>query len=122
MIHGAGIDIIEIERIRRCVTRYGHRFLDRLFTRREQEYCESHVDSAPHFAGRFAAKEAVVKALGTGFGKEAHWLDIEILNNPKGKPTVQLSSTLQGQFPSARIVLSISHCKDLATALAIWTT
>jgi holo-[acyl-carrier protein] synthase len=118
MTEGCGIDIIEIDRIRESITRHGQHFLDRLFTR-EQDYCLKHSDAAPHFAGFFSAKEAIVKALGTGFGEYAHWLEIEIVHDTLGKPTVQLSQTLQQHFHSPMIMISISHCKQYATAIAI---
>jgi holo-[acyl-carrier protein] synthase len=118
-LQGCGIDIIEIDRIRESITRHGQHFLDRLFTQREQDYCLKHRDSAPHFAGHFSAKEAVVKALGTGFGEQAHWLEIEIVHDALGKPTIQLSQALQQRFQSPLIMISISHCKEYATAIAI---
>ena len=121
MIHGSGIDIIEVSRIRKALQRYGQRFLDRLFSSKEQNYCLRHQDASPHFAGRFAAKEAIVKALGTGFGSEVHWLDIEILNDALGKPVVHFSTRLRKPYLNANILLSISHCKEYATAMAIWT-
>jgi holo-[acyl-carrier protein] synthase len=119
MIHGVGTDIIEIKRIEASITRFGQRFLDRLFTTNEQAYCLSHRDPHPRFAGRFAAKEAVVKALGTGFRDGISWLDIEILNDSQGKPSAILSPELQEAFNSPKIHLSISHCRDYATAFAV---
>lgn len=112
---GLGSDIIEVERIEESIEKHGERFLDRLFTPQEQEYCLKYRDSARHFAGRFAAKEAIVKALGTGFGEEIGWLDIEILNDPKGKPIAKLKDF------TGTLELTISHCKAYALAVAIWT-
>jgi len=120
MIYGIGTDIIELERIEDSIGRFGQRFLDRIFTQDEQAYCLRHKDSLRHFSGRFAAKEAIVKALGTGFRDGIGWLDIEIINNAHGKPEVQLSSELKGLFDSPTIHLSISHGRDYATAMAIW--
>lgn len=119
-INGIGNDIIEIERVAHILDRYGAHFLDKLFTAKEQNYCLKYKDSIPHFAGRFAAKEAVVKAFGIGFGKQASWHDIEILNDAYGKPFVVLSEDLDLQFKSPKLLLSISHCKLYATAIAIW--
>lgn len=119
MIHGVGTDIIEVKRIEQSIERFGQRFLDRIFNFDEQTYCLHHRDSARHFAGRFAAKEAIVKALGTGFRDGIGWLDIEILNNDQGKPVVKLSPRLKEQFNSPNIHLSISHGRDYATAFAI---
>jgi holo-[acyl-carrier protein] synthase len=118
---GLGNDIVEIDRIRKAIDAHGIRLLNRLFTKKEQDYCLKHQDPIPHFAGRFSAKEAIVKALGSGFGKHASWLDIEILNGPKGKPEVRLSPRVMKQFKNPKIILSISHCETFATAVAIWT-
>lgn len=120
MIHGIGTDIIEVKRIGESIERFGQRFLDRIFSFDEQAYCLHHRDASRHFAGRFAAKEAIVKALGTGFRDGIGWLDIEIVNNAQGKPVAHLSLRLQEQFNSPMIHLSISHGRDYATAFAIW--
>jgi holo-[acyl-carrier protein] synthase len=116
---GVGNDIIEVDRIREGIATHGARFLSRLFTLKEQEYCLNHQDSAPRFAGRFAAKEAIVKALGVGFGEEISWLDIEILSNDAGMPIVHLSKGANEKFRHPKILLSISHCKLFATAIAL---
>ena len=118
-ILGIGTDIIEIERIRDNLTQESERFLNRLFTPAEQAYCAQHKDSAPHVAGRFCAKEAIVKALGVGVGAVASWLDIEILNDAAGKPIVHLSPKLQKNYPASHVLVSISHCRLYATATAI---
>lgn len=119
MIQGLGTDIIEIGRIHEALERHGNRFLDRLFTEKEKAYCFRYKDSATRFAGRFAAKEAILKALGTGESPEATWKEIEILNNEQGKPEVFLSSRLQETYSVANVLLSISHCDSYATATAI---
>lgn len=112
---GLGSDIIEVERIEASIQRYGDRFLERLFTTAEQAYCNRFRDAARHYAGRFAAKEAIAKALGTGFGDQLSWLDIEILNDEQGKPIPHLrEGILKGTLE-----LSISHCKAYALAVAI---
>ena len=121
-ILGIGNDIIEIERIRKSMKAHGARFLSKLFSTKEQEYCLKHRDAAIHFAGRFSAKEAIVKALGTGFGEQASWLDIEILNEESGKPYVYFSSSIQKKLADTKMHISISHCKLYATAFAIWTS
>ena len=120
MITGIGIDLTEIERIRAAIARHGNRFLDRLFTLKEQQYALSHRDPVPTFAGRFAAKEAIAKALGVGIGAELAWTDIEILNIATGKPEVQLSENVQATFGRPQLLISISHSKTHATAIAIW--
>lgn len=119
MIHGIGTDIIEVKRIDESIERFGQRFLDRIFSLDEQAYCLHHKDASRHFAGRFAAKEAIVKALGTGFRDGIGWLDIEITNDHHGKPVAQLSVKLKETFDSPLIHLSISHGRDYATAFAI---
>lgn len=118
---GLGNDIIEIERIRLSIERHGQHFLNRLFTQNEQDYCYKFKDPVPHFAGRFAAKEAIAKALGTGFGAEVSWHDIEILGDERGKPMVHLSGTAKNRFNNPRILISISHSTSHATAVALWT-
>ncbi len=122
MILGIGNDIIEIERIRSSIEKYGEKFLNKMFTSAEQKYCLSHKkDPAKNFAGRFAAKEAFVKALGTGFREGVSWLDIEILNDEKGKPQVSVSPKLTKQTKNSNFFISISHCRDYATAMVVIT-
>jgi holo-[acyl-carrier protein] synthase len=119
MIKGVGNDIIEIKRIEGSIHRHGQRFLDKVFTPAEQDYCLRHNDSERHFAGRFAAKEAVLKALGTGLRDGISWLDIDIHNDEYGKPFATFSHHIDEQFGTPQIQLSISHCKEFATAIAI---
>lgn len=115
---GLGTDIIEIKRIAAAIERHGERFLRALFSENEKNYCQRYKDPAPHFAGRFAAKEAILKALGTGVQKDIGWLDIEIIGDTHGKPEVHLSERMRKNFPKAIFLLSISHCKEYATATA----
>ena len=121
MIIGIGNDIIEIERIRKSIDTHGLRLLSKLFTTKEQDYCLKYKDPVPHFAGRFSAKEAVVKALGTGFGEHATWLDIEVLNDSMGKPCVSFSNHMEKNLKGTTMMVSISHCQLYVTAFAIWT-
>lgn len=118
-ILGLGNDIIEVARIEAILARHGQHFLDKLFTLDEQTYCLKHQDAARHLAGRFAAKEAVVKAIGTGFREGTGWLDIEILNNDEGKPVVHLSKALKELLGNLEVLISISHCKEYASAVAL---
>ena len=111
-----GNDIIEIERIKDIMDRYGSHFLDRIFTSKEQDYCAMKPQS---FAGRYAAKEAIVKALGTGIGALISWHDMEILNDENGKPLVFFSEKVKKKFNSFNIDISISHCRKYASAVAI---
>ena len=120
MTKGLGSDIIEIHRMRSSIERHGQHFLNRLFSQREQDYCFKFQDPAPHFTGKFAAKEAVAKALGTGFGAHLSWHDLEILNDEKGKPVVHFSNTAKERFSNPIILISVTHCTDYAVAVAIW--
>lgn len=112
MIIGTGIDIIEIPRIKKAVEAWGERFLSRVFNPEEIAYAQKHTVPYPHYAGRFAAKEAVYKALGD---RSLMWKDLTIVNDPDGKPTCHLNST---SF-KGRIYLSISHSKFYAVAGAV---
>lgn len=119
MIFGIGTDIIEISRVAKSIQRLGQHFLDRLFTHREQEYCLKYKAAERHFAGRFAAKEAIAKALGTGMGDKVNWLDIEIVNGATGAPTVILSDKVMAHFPGITVQISISHNHEAAIAFAL---
>lgn len=120
IIRGIGSDIIEVSRIRESLERHGDHFTTKLFTEAEQEYCYGRNDPAPVFAGHFAAKEAIAKSLGTGFGKTLAWLDIEISHDPLGKPIVSLCPSLRDYFSNPIIHLTISHCHEYATATALY--
>lgn len=119
MVQNLGNDIIEVSRIQANFEKYGQRFLDRIFNLEEQEYCLRFKDPAPHLAGRFAAKEAIAKALGTGLGSKLSWLDITVKNNEQGAPTVHLSTRAKFLFNNPKILISISHCREYASAVAI---
>ncbi len=115
---GIGTDIIEIERIELAISRSGQQFLDRVFTPAEQEYCGGKVHC---LAGRFAAKEAVLKALGTGL-RGLRWTNIEVLPNYLGKPEVKLSERaleLAESMDISKILVSISHDRGRAVAFAV---
>lgn len=114
MIRGVGIDIIEVERIRKMIEQYGDRFLKRILTDNEIDYCSKFSKPHLHFAGRFASKEAYAKAIGTGVGKEFSWKDVEILNNEKGKPYI--IHLKQNNFTHLHFEISISHTEDYACA------
>ncbi len=117
MIKGIGTDIIELDRIAKAIERQGKAFVERLFTPSEERPFDA--SSTAYYAGRFAAKEAVVKALGTGF-RGISWHDIEILSDPLGKPYVKLSVKAQERFNNPQLLISISHSKTCATAFCIW--
>jgi holo-[acyl-carrier protein] synthase len=122
-ILGHGIDIIETARIRHSIEEHGQRFLDRVYTPAEQAYCaKNRKRYHEHLAGRFAAKEAVLKVLGTGWRGGIAWTDIEILPEPSGQPKIQLSGECLRIAQQLRITqwhVSISHIETHATASAI---
>ena len=114
-----GTDLIEIERIRRSLARYA-RFRERCFTEAEQAYCDSRPNPAESYAGRFAGKEAVGKALGFGVARAFAWKEIEIVGRPK--PAVRLSGRLAERasaIGAAAVDLSMTHSRELAQAVAI---
>jgi len=122
MIIGTGIDIVEIARFRKILKGAGERFLVRVFTREEQRFCLKRKDSAPHFAVRFAAKEAVFKALETGWAKGVTWLDVEVLRQEMGAPSVLLHGATQeiaALKGVERVHLSLTHTDNWAAATAI---
>jgi holo-[acyl-carrier protein] synthase len=122
-ILGHGIDIVETARIRAMVERHGQHFLDRVFTPAEQAYCDANPKRRfEHLAGRFAAKEAVLKVLGTGWRGGIAWTDIEVAKQVSGQPTVRLTgecARVAEQLGICRWHLSISHIETHATASAI---
>jgi holo-[acyl-carrier protein] synthase len=120
IIRGLGHDILEIERFRKTFKTHGDRLIQRIFTPREQTYCLKYSDPIPHFAARFSAKESIVKALGTGIGETVSWLDIEIINDEKGKPNVHLSEKLNTHFKHPHLMLSMSHCDHYVSTVAIF--
>ncbi|SPN73457.1 Holo-[acyl-carrier-protein] synthase,4'-phosphopantetheinyl transferase,3-oxoacyl-[acyl-carrier protein] reductase,holo-[acyl-carrier-protein] synthase,4'-phosphopantetheinyl transferase superfamily [Chlamydia serpentis] len=117
IIH-TGTDIIEISRIRNALSVHGKRLLNRIFTEREQTYCLQKTDPVPSLAGRFAGKEAVAKALGTGIGGVVAWKDIEIFIIGQ-RPEVALPLRVYAEIGITKVILSISHCKQYAVATAI---
>lgn len=119
MIIGIGCDLIEIERFRKAMARTGEPLLTRLFSPEEITYCKRNIDPAFCFSGRFAAKEALAKALGTGIGASLSWQDMEILNDEAGKPTVIWHIPVQGRFGVTKTHISITHSHSAAMAFAI---
>lgn len=120
-MNAIGCDIIEIDRIAQVLERHPASFLKKTFTQNEQDYCLKRNPPERHFAGRFAAKEAVAKALGCGFGKDLSFLDVEIRNDDTGKPFVTLSESAAERFNHPEILISISHAKSYATAFSLIT-
>ena len=122
MIIGLGTDIVEIDRVRSMIDRHGDAFLKRCFTEREIEYADRHRDAAVRFAGRWAAKEAVVKVLGTGFVKGITFHDIEVLPMETGQPRIELTGgagDIAIQMGIGSVLITISHAKLYATATAV---
>ena len=122
MILGTGIDIIEVERIRASHEKFGKRFTRRILLAAEIEYCLQHKDPAPFLAARFAAKEAVSKAFGTGICAKLGWHDIEVAKHDSGEPYVVLHGKgldLLDERGGDLVHLSISHTAQHATAMAI---
>lgn len=118
---GVGVDVVEIERIRVLVERYGDRFVQRVFTEAERNYCESRRDAAACYAARFAAKESVLKAMGTGLAG-CRWTDVEVVRNAAGRPAAALhggASILAGQRQVSRVLISLSHDRAHAMAFAV---
>jgi holo-[acyl-carrier protein] synthase len=119
MILGSGVDLVEVGRIQHSVERYGARFLNRIFTPAEQEYCLRKRAAAESFAARFAAKEAAAKALGTGMSRGVHWLEIEVVREPSGKPGVvfhENAARIAADLGVERAALSLTHTAALAMA------
>lgn len=123
MIVGLGLDIAEVDRIEEAIARHGAPFLERLFTPAEASYCERHKNRYERYAARFAAKEAAMKALGTGWSRGVRWRDIEVAREPGGKPTLHLAGVarqIADQLGVKRISLTITHSGNLALAQVIF--
>lgn len=118
MVVGIGTDIIDIKRIREILEKFGDKFYSRILTDKEIEYCKSFSKPELHLAGRYAAKEAYSKAIGTGVGKEFSWKDIEIINDKKGKPVIH-QIVDRGYF-LYKFQVSISHTDEYACAVVIF--
>lgn len=117
-----GIDLIECERIAAIMDRHGDRFMRRVLTATERERAAAFADPTPHVAGRFAAKEAVLKMLGTGWRGRIQWTDIEITNDPLGRPQVTLGGECEriaDKLGIKHVLLSITHTAHYASASVI---
>ena len=121
-VYGIGIDVVEVTRIADAITRHGEPFLARLFTPAERAYCDTKSVPALYYAARFAAKEAVSKALGTGIGSHASWLDLEVVHDARGAPQLALGATAAAFAKDHGIIdikISLTHARDYAAAVAI---
>ena len=117
-----GIDLVDFPRIKQMVQRHGERFLNRVFTQTEQQYAQTNKNSIEKLAGRFAAKEAVLKLMGTGWTGKIAWTDIEITNNPLGRPNVALCGEVKKiaeKLGIKHISISITHTANFAIASAV---
>jgi holo-[acyl-carrier protein] synthase len=124
-IIGLGTDIVECLRIAQMIERHGELFIGRVYTAHEIEYCSSRKSATQHFAGRWAAKEAVLKAMGTGWIRGITWKDVEIRSQPGRRPTIALAGGARDvceQLGVAQMLISISHCRHYATACALAVT
>ncbi|MGM0436778.1 MAG: holo-ACP synthase [Bacillota bacterium] len=121
MIYGTGIDIVEVKRVESIIKCWEDKFLNRIFTENEIKYCQKKSNPFPHFAARFATKEAVAKMFGTGLGK-INWKDIEVINKEKGKPYLHFSGGAKKEAVKNNIKnvhLSLSHEKEYAIAQVV---
>jgi holo-[acyl-carrier protein] synthase len=122
MIVGTGIDIAEVPRIAQSIERFGERFLQRIFTPGEIRYCDSKANRVERYAARFAAKEAAMKALGTGWNHGVRWRDCEVTRMPGGRPTLSFhgkAAEFAAKLGTKNIALSLTHTKEQAMAQVI---
>ena len=122
MIVGTGIDIAEVPRIAESINRFGERFIHRVFTEGEIRYCDGKANRFERYAARFAAKEAAMKALGTGWNNGMRWRDVEVVREPGGRPTIKFHATaaeVAARLNAKNISLSITHTAEQAMASVI---
>lgn len=122
MIVGTGIDLAEVDRIAAAVERHGDRFLQRVFTEAERRYCDSKANRMERYAGRFAAKEAAMKAVGTGWRGGVAWTEFEVRREPGGRPTIVFhgkAAEFASKLGVKNVALSITHTRDTAMAQVI---
>jgi len=122
MIVGTGIDIAEVPRVAESIERFGERFLRRVFTEDEIRYCDSKANRAERYAARFAAKEAAMKALGTGWNHGVRWRDVEVFRKPGSRPTIRFhgkAAEIAAHLGAKNIALSLSHTPAHAIANVI---
>jgi len=122
MILGIGVDLCEVDRIEAAIARHGDRFLTRIYTPAERAYCESKLNRMERFAGRFAAKEAAMKALGTGWRRGVAWRDFEVTRAASGQPVIVLHGVareIAEKLTVKRALVSITHVKSMAMAQVV---
>jgi holo-[acyl-carrier protein] synthase len=123
LILGSGVDLAEVPRIRASIERHGTRFLERIYTAAEIAYAESKANRFERYAARFAAKEAAMKALGTGWRRGVRWVDFEVVNQPGGRPTLKLHRIAQeiaARNGVAHISISLTHTSEYGLAYVIF--
>ena len=123
MIIGMGIDVEEVERVKGAMERQGERFLRRIFTEKERAYCEQFKDKYERYAGRFAVKEAAMKALGTGWSRGVRWVDVEVVRQRGGRPSLALkgeAKKIADALGVKNIAVSITHTSEQAIAQVIF--
>ena len=121
-IFGIGIDVVEVQRIASSMDEFGDRFADRVFTPAEREYCDKQKRPELHYAARFAAKEAIAKAFGTGIGQDLAWLDMEIRRRESGEPELFLTGDGENfakKNKIAQVKISLTHAQHYAAANAV---
>jgi holo-[acyl-carrier protein] synthase len=125
MIVGIGIDVVQNDRLRQSIEKFGARFLNRIYTEAEQEYCKKCSDPGIHFAARFAAKEAAFKALGTGWAQGVKWKDVEVDRLASGKPELRLHGEALSHAQSlaaTRFHVSLTHDQLVSAAVVLLET
>jgi holo-[acyl-carrier protein] synthase len=123
VIVGLGIDMAEVARVKAAIERYGEAFLRRVYTTKEREYCERFKNKFERYAGRFAAKEAAMKALGTGWSRGVRWVDVEVVREKGGRPTIVLvgeAKKVADRLGVKHMALSITHTDTHALAQVIF--
>lgn len=124
MVYGIGIDIVKVDRIKRAILKSGQRFVGRIFTEKEISYCEKRKSMYQHYAARFAAKEAVFKAIGTGWRKGVSWNEIEVENDSSGKPHINIygkTKEMAEKIGGKRFLITITHSDEYAITKVIMT-
>jgi holo-[acyl-carrier protein] synthase len=119
MVKGIGVDIIEIDRIAKSITDLGDHFLQKIFTPGEISYCNAKPNAFQHFAARFAAKEALSKAISTGWAGEFRWKDVEVMNEPTGKPVLALHGGMREALSQSKVFVSLSHSDHHVVAMVV---
>ena len=125
MVVGIGTDLAEVARIRDSIARFGERFLGRIYTDSERAYAASKANAAERFAARFAAKEAAMKAIGTGWRRGVTWKDFEVVNEPSGRPTLRfhgVAKRIAEVMGAKRVSISLTHTAETAFAIVVLET